>query len=457
MATYDDGDDFGAQPHDIDAEQQVLGGMLYNRAQIPAVSENMTPGEHYRPAHGLIHEAILYLYNLAPVDGNPVPVDAITVKDELIRRGEITRIGTPTYLHDLMHNCGNPGAAGYFARKVAWHAARRRMIETGSSISQIGREPGGLDDPGQLYSRAQDLTHRLNTGDRTRDKTMVRLADLMVPTMLEVEAIGNRTASTLPGVPTGFEDLDALTYGLHGGQLIVVGARPAVGKSTLALDWSRSAAIKHGMTSVIFSLEMGRLEVAMRALSAEARINLHALRGGRLNDDEWTRLARRMGQMHDAPLWVDDSPTQSLMDIRTKCLRMKEQHDLRFVVVDYLQLMTTGRRAESRQQEVSEMSRFLKVLAKELDVPVVALSQLNRGSEHRTDGLPRMSDLRESGAVEQDADVVILLHREDANTKESPRAGEADLIIAKHRNGPTATVTVAFQGHYSRFVDMAPA
>ncbi|MFD7369193.1 replicative DNA helicase [Nocardiopsis alba] len=227
--------------------------------------------------------------------------------------------------------------------------------------------------------------------------------------------------------------------------------------STLALDFARAASIKHEMTSVFFSLEMGRNEIVMRLLSAEARVPLHTMRSGLMTDDDWARLARRMGEVASAPLFIDDSPNMSMMEIRAKCRRLKQQHDLKLVIVDYLQLMSSPGRVESRQQEVSEMSRSLKLLAKELEVPVVALSQLNRGPEQRTDKRPQVSDLRESGSIEQDADMVILLYREDVHDKESPRAGEADIIVAKHRNGPTADVTVAFQGHYSRFVDMAPS
>jgi replicative DNA helicase len=226
--------------------------------------------------------------------------------------------------------------------------------------------------------------------------------------------------------------------------------------STLALDFARAAAIKHNMATVLFSLEMGRNEITMRLLSAEARVPMHTMRTGQMNDDDWARLARRMSEVADAPLFIDDSPNMSLMEIRAKCRRLKQRNDLKFVIIDYLQLMSSPKRVENRQQEVSDMSRSLKLLAKELEVPVIALSQLNRGPEQRTDKKPLLSDLRESGSIEQDSDVVILLHREDAYERESPRAGEADLIVAKHRNGPTATVTVAFQGHYSRFVDMAP-
>lgn len=226
--------------------------------------------------------------------------------------------------------------------------------------------------------------------------------------------------------------------------------------STIALDFARAAAVKNGLAAVVFSLEMSRSEITMRLLSAEAKVALHSMRSGTLSDDDWTRLARRMSEVSEAPLYIDDSPNLTMMEIRAKARRLKQQHDLRMVIVDYMQLMQSPRRVESRQQEVSEISRSMKLLAKELDVPVIALSQLNRGPEQRNDKKPQLSDLRESGSLEQDADMVLLLHREDLYERESPRAGEADVIVAKHRNGPTKTVTVAFQGHYSRFVDMAP-
>jgi len=226
--------------------------------------------------------------------------------------------------------------------------------------------------------------------------------------------------------------------------------------SALALDIARAASVKAGLASVLFSLEMSRNEITMRLLSAEARVSLQAMRTGKLEQEDWNRLAMRMSEVVDAPLFIDDSPNMSMPEIRSKCRRLKQRHDLRLVIVDYLQLMSSPKKVENRQQEVSELSRSLKLLAKELNVPVVALAQLNRGPELRSDKRPLLADLRESGSIEQDSDVVILLHREDFYEPESPRAGEADLIVAKHRNGPTTTVTVAFQGHYSRFVDMAP-
>jgi replicative DNA helicase len=225
--------------------------------------------------------------------------------------------------------------------------------------------------------------------------------------------------------------------------------------STAAMDFTRAAACKHNMASAIFSLEMSKVEIVMRLLSAEARVPLHVLRSGQLSDDDWTKLARRMGEISEAPLFVDDTPNMNLMEIRAKARRLKQRNDLKLIIVDYLQLMTSPKRTESRQQEVADLSRGLKLLAKEVECPVVAVSQLNRGPEQRTDKRPQLSDLRESGSIEQDADVVILLHRDDYYDKESPRAGEADFIVAKHRNGPTDTITVAAQLHLSRFVDMA--
>ena len=238
--------------------------------------------------------------------------------------------------------------------------------------------------------------------------------------------------------------------------MIVLAARPAVGKSTLGLDIARHAAIHNGDAAVIFSLEMSRSEITMRMLSAEARVGLNNIRSGSLSDDEWGRLAKRMGEISDAPLFIDDSPNLSLMEIRAKARRLKQRHNLKLIVIDYLQLMSSGKRVESRQQEVSEFSRNLKLLAKELGVPVIAISQLNRSPEQRADKKPMLSDLRESGSIEQDADMVILLHRDDLY-EGSSRSGEADLIVAKHRNGPTRTITVAAQLHFARFADIAPA
>jgi replicative DNA helicase len=433
-------------PQDLDAEQSVLGGMLLSKDAIADVVEVLKGADFYRPAHETIYTAILDLY------AKGEPADPITLAAELTKRGEITRVGGAAYLHTLVNAVPTAANAEYYAEIVHERAVLRRLVEAGTRITQMGYAADG--DVDEIVNRAQAEIYAV-TEQRTSEDYLP-LSEIMEGALDEIEAIGSRSGQ-MTGVPTGFTDLDALTNGLHPGQMIVVAARPAMGKSTLALDFARSCSIQYGLPSVFFSLEMGRNEIAMRLLSAEARVALHHMRSGNMTDDDWTRLARRMPEVSAGPLYIDDSPNLSMMEIRAKCRRLKQRNDLRLVVIDYLQLMQSGgsRRPESRQQEVSEMSRNLKLLAKELEVPVIALSQLNRGPEQRTDKKPMVSDLRESGSIEQDADMVILLHREDAYEKESPRAGEADLIVAKHRNGPTATITVAFQGHYSRFVDMA--
>jgi replicative DNA helicase len=431
-------------PNDVAAEQSVLGAMLLSKDAIADVVEVLREGDFYRPAHQVIYAAVLDLY------GRGEPADAVTVAADLARTGDIGRVGGAPYLHTLVSMVPTAANAGYYGRIVREQAILRRLVEAGTRIVSMGYT--GTGDVDQMVDRAQAEVYDVT--DRRTSEDYAPLSDIMGEALNEIEAISNR-GGEMVGVPTGFTELDKLTNGLHPGQLIIVAARPAIGKSTLGVDIARAAAIKHGLASVIFSLEMSRNEIVMRLLSAEAQVPLHHMRSGTMSDGDWSKLASKMGVVSEAPLFIDDSPNMTLMEIRAKCRRLKQRHELRLVVVDYLQLMTSGKRVESRQQEVSEFSRSLKLLAKELGVPVIAISQLNRGPEQRVDKKPMLSDLRESGSLEQDADMVILLHREDAYERESPRAGEADFIVAKHRNGPTQTVTVAFQGHYSRFVDMA--
>jgi len=431
-------------PQDLVAEQSVLGGMMLSKDAIADVVEVLRGNDFYRPSHESIYEAILDLY------GRGEPADAVTVADELTKRSEIAKVGGAAYLHQLIQSVPTAANAGFYAEIVAERAVLRRLVTAGTKIVQMGyAQDGEVED---VVNAAQ--AEIFAVAERRTTEDYVILKDVMESTVDEIEASGHK-GEGMTGVPTGFYEFDELTNGLHPGQMIVIAARPAVGKSTFALDWARSAAITHNMATVVFSLEMGRNELAMRLLSAEATISLQDLRKGTVKDDQWSKIATTMGKMNDAPLFIDDSPNMSLMEIRAKCRRLKQQHNLKLVILDYLQLMSSGKKVESRQQEVSEFSRALKLLAKELQVPVVALSQLNRGSEQRTDKKPMVSDLRESGSIEQDADMVILLHREDMYDKESARAGEADVIVAKHRNGPTKTITVGFQGHYSRFANMA--
>ena len=592
-------------PYDNVAEQSVLGGMMLSKDAIADVVEVLRGNDFYKPAHESIYEAIMSLY------GKGEPADAITVADELTKRGELERTGGPAYLHSLISSVPTAANAGFYAEIVQERAVLRRLVTAGTKIVQLGYSQDGEVEV--LVNEAQ--SEIMTVAERRNSEDYVVLKDVVESTVQEIEDAGGR--SGMHGVPTGFVEFDELTHGLQGGQMIVIAARPAMGKalaldtpiptptgwttmgevsvgdqvlaadgapttvtaatdvmldrpcyrvrfddgseiiadeehqwlthtraavlvgadaadaesagvvttgqiaasaqrhavrvpadarlplchdggiepgvdraivavepvasvpvrclqvdhpehlflagrgfipthnSTFAIDIARSAAIKNNMTTAIFSLEMARNEIALKILSAEATLNLQDLRKGTLQDEQWGKIASTMGKLDSAPLFIDDSPNMSLMEIRAKCRRLKQKHDLKLVVLDYLQLMSSGKKVESRQQEVSEFSRALKLLAKELDVPVIALSQLNRGSEQRTDKRPMVSDLRESGSIEQDADMVILLHRDDVYDKESPRAGEADVIVAKHRNGPTKTIVVAFQGHYSRFANMA--
>ena len=429
-------------PQDVIAEQSVLGGMLLSKDAISDVVEILRERDFYRPAHELIYDAIVDLY------GRGEPADPVTVSAELTKRGDLVRAGGAPYLHTLISSVPTAANASYYAKIIRERAIMRRLVEAGTKIVQLGyTDEGEVDD---AVDQAQAEVYAVT--ERRESEDYVQLSELLPAAYDEIEKISSGVAGE--GVKTGFKDLDALTNGFHPGNMIVLAARPAVGKSTLGLDIARYASIHKRETSVIFSLEMSRSEITMRMLSAEARVPLNNIRSGQLGEEEWAKMARRMGEISDAPLFIDDSPNLSLMEIRAKSRRLKQRHDLKLIVIDYLQLMTSGKRVENRQQEVSEFSRQLKLLAKELNVPVVAISQLNRSPEQRSDKKPMLSDLRESGSIEQDADVVILLHREDLYDSQN-RSGEADLIVAKHRNGPTRTITVSAQLHLARFTDMA--
>ncbi|AWB87541.1 replicative DNA helicase [Mycetocola zhujimingii] len=433
-------------PHDLLAEQSALGGMLLSKDAVADVVESVRGVDFYIPKHEIIFDAILSLYS------HGEPTDVIAVTDELIKTGELSRAGGADYLHTLTSLVPTAANAGFYASIVAERALLRRLVEAGTRIVQMGY--AGEGEVLDLVNTAQAEIYGV-TGSTTAED-YVPLNEAVGTAFEEIEA-NNGSDGQMVGTPTGFAELDDLTNGFHGGQLIIVAARPALGKSTLALDFARAASIGNDQPSIFFSLEMGRSEIAMRLLSAEASVPLQSMRKGNVDQRDWNKLAAVRGRINDAPLYIDDSPNMTLVEIRAKCRRLKQRVGLKLVVIDYLQLMTSGKRVESRQQEVSEFSRALKLLAKELKVPVIALSQLNRGPEQRADKMPAISDLRESGSLEQDADMVILLHRESAYEKDNPRAGEADLIVAKHRNGPTRTVTVAFHGHFSRFADLAPA
>ena len=375
-------------PNDVAAEQSVLGAMLLSKDAIADVVETVREADFYRPAHQTIYGSILDLYSKGE------PADAVTVAAELTKNGDIARVGGAPYLHTLVSLVPTAANGNYYARIVREQAILRRLVEAGTRIVSMGYT--GTGDVDEMVDRAQAEVYDVT--DRRMSEDYSPLRDIMNDALSEIEAISNRGGEMI-GVPTGFVDLDSLTNGLHPGQLIILAARPALGKSTLGLDICRNASIKHGLSSVMFSLEMSRNEIVMRLLSAEAQIPLHHMRSGTMSESDWAKLASKMGTVSEAPLFIDDSPNMTLMEIRAKCRRLKQRHDLRLVVVDYLQLMTSGKRVESRQQEVSEFSRSLKLLAKELEVPVIAISQLNRGAEQRQDKRPMLADLRESGCL----------------------------------------------------------
>ncbi|MCB1273975.1 MAG: replicative DNA helicase [Leucobacter sp.] len=430
-------------PYDLLAEQSVLGGMLLSKDAVADVTGVLRGQDFYVPKHEVIYEAILSLYSQGE------PTDAITVTDQLTKSGDLQRAGGAEYLHTVTSIVPTAANASFYADIVASKALLRRLVEAGTRIAQMGY--AGEGEAIDLVNTAQAEIYAVTGAEQADD--YVPLSVAVEAAVDEIEKAQMHEGGML-GVPTGFDELDEKTNGLAPGQMIIIAARPAMGKSTLALDIARAAAVGSDKTTVFFSLEMGRAEIAMRLISAEASIPLQTLRKGQLDSRDFQKLAATQARINDAPLFIDDSPNLTLVEIRAKCRRLKQRNDLKMVVIDYLQLLSSGKKSESRQQEVSEFSRALKLLSKELEVPVVALSQLNRASEQRTDKKPAISDLRESGSLEQDADVVILLHRDATYEKENPRAGEADLIVAKQRNGPTGTVTVAFQGHYSRFQNM---
>ncbi|OXN00649.1 replicative DNA helicase [Bifidobacterium vansinderenii] len=430
-------------PHDDNAEMAVLGGMLMSKDAIGEVSQMIDVTDFYQPKHQTVYEAIITLFSASQ------PVDAVIVANELLKEGNLEKVGGADYLHSLVASVPTAANATYYADIVHQRAILRNVIAAGTKIAQMGYSAEGSQAE-DIVNLAQAEVYEMSVGKVRQDYEAI--GPVVEETLNQLDALQNGLIQK--GVPTGFRDIDDVTQGLQPGQMIVVAGRPAMGKSTLGIDFARHAALHANMTTVVFSLEMSKNELAQRIIAAETNIPLGALRrADEITPERWNTLNNFWGKLANAPLFIDDSPNMSLMEIRAKCRRLKQTNDLKLVVIDYLQLMSSGKAVESRQQEVSEFSRALKLLAKELEVPVVALSQLNRGPEMRNDKKPQLSDLRESGSIEQDADVVFLVHRPDFYDKED-RPGEADIIMAKHRNGPTETFGLAFLGANSRFQDM---
>lgn len=423
------------------AEQALLGAMVQSRNAIANVVEDFSPADFFDPKHETIYQVITTLYGTGQV------VDPITVGAELQREGKLTAIGGLPYLHTLMQSAPITSNAKSYAVIVTDKAIQRRLAQAGARISQFAE---GMGDVNELIDRAR--SEIFDATLRRTDETYQFLSALIPPTLDELESNESR-GNTLVGLPTGLSSLDDILHGLRAGQLVVLAGRPGQGKSTLGQDILRAVCINGGKTAILFSLEMSASEVTERIIAATAEVDLSLMRAGRMTNHDWEKIAKANERLFAANLIVDDSPNTTIMGIRAKAQRIKQQHGLDLIVVDYLQLMGSHRRGESRQQEVSDISRSLKLLAKEMDIPVVAICQLNRSAEQRQDKKPQLSDMRDSGAIEQDADTVVLVFREDTYNEESSRAGEADLIVAKQRSGPTATATVVFQGRYSRFTD----
>jgi replicative DNA helicase len=432
-------------PHNLQAEESVLGALLLSRDAIGQVSEQgLSPSDFYRPSHQHIFDAVRALYSAGS------PVDTVTVADELRRAGLLDEVGGSEALHELQNATPAISSAGHYARIVQDTAMLRRLIYVAGDIAELA------------YSEPDDVTKALDEAEtkvfavaeqRVTDSTR-QLDELLSEAMDRLQETFDR-GDTITGVPTGYTDLDELLSGLQQSALYIVGARPAMGKTAFGLGIASHVA-QHGSKPVlVFSLEMGHAEITQRILSSEARVDSTKIRTGRLAEADWAKIGKAIGRL-EVPLFLDDNPRVTVMEIRAKARRLKARHGgLALIVIDYLQLMSGGGNSENRQLEVSEISRNLKILARELEVPVVALSQLSRNLEARADKRPMLSDLRESGSLEQDADVVMFLYRDEVYNAESPDKGSAEVIVAKHRSGPIGTKRLVFLGQYTRFDNAA--
>ncbi len=432
-------------PHNLQAEESLLGAMLLSRDAVAAAAEVVSAADFYKPAHGHLYDAITSLV------AQGEPVDPVTVADELRRADLLDAVGGPETLIRLQTSTPATTNAAHYAKIVEEHALLRRMIGVANEIAELGYSLP--DDIIKTVDHAESLVYHLSQHRMT--DSMSQLQDMLKETLDRIEELYDR-GDAITGVPSGYTDLDGLLSGLQPSALVVVGARPAVGKTAFALGMASHAALHARRPVLFFSLEMSRVELSQRLLCAEARVDSRRIRNGQLDDADWTKITHAVGRLGEAPIWIDDNPNVSLMEIRGKARRLKSRvGDLGLVVVDYIQLMTGRQGAENRQVEVAELSRGLKILARELEVPVVALAQLNRSLEQRADKRPMLSDLRESGSLEQDADVVMFLYRDEIYNPESPDRGTAEVLVAKHRSGPTGMCRLAYLSHYTRFANMA--
>jgi len=433
-------------PHSAEAELAVLSAMLFDTEAVIIAHELLFPEDFYRLDLRLIFEAMLELFS------SNTPIDLITLKNHLQTKDQFEKAGSDPVLAELVSGMASTANVAYYANIINDRSLLRKLIKSSGDISQKGFDGAGASDEVLEFAEKSIFDIASN-----RDSTeFVHIRDAVSNSIGEIEDIykhGKRSAS----VPTGFIDLDAKTTGLHPSNLIIVAARPSVGKSVLGLNIAQNAAIRSKIPTAFFSLEMSISELSSRVICSEAHVEAQKLRNGQLDGADWKNIAAAIGPISEAPLYLDETPSITVSEVRAKCRRLKLEKGLGLIIIDYIQLMngTGGRRAESRQQEISEISRALKALAREMNAPVVALAQLSRSCELRADKRPILSDLRESGAIEQDADVVTFIYRDEYYNKESEKRGIAEIIIAKQRNGPTGTVELAFLGDYVKFNNLA--
>ena len=434
-------------PQNLEAEESVLGAMMLSPGAIGAVSEILDGGDFYRESHAKIYRAAVGLY------ARGEPVDAITLVDELEERGELEDVGGRLRVHELAALVPAAANAAHYARIVREVATLRGLIRTGQEIARLGWErPGEVQE---LVDRAEQILF-----DLSQDRVTTEFSHIESLLKESFERITQlyEAGAEVTGVPSGFRELDRLTSGFQPGNLVIVAARPSMGKSALGLCMAANLAVREGIPVGIFTLEMSKSEVTQRLMCSEAKVESQRLRTGKLAIDDWPRLTAACDKLAKAPLYVDDTGSINLMEIRSKARRLKSREPtLGLILIDYLQLMTSGVTVENRVQEVSQISRSLKVLARDLDVPIVAMSQLSRAVEQRHDKRPILSDLRESGSIEQDADLVMFIYRDEYYNEESDQQGMAEVALAKHRNGPTDTIKLSFLKRYAKFTDLAAA
>ena len=431
-------------PHDVEAEQAVLGSMLTDKDAVISAIEVLKEDDFYRTDNKSIYEAIMNLYNRAE------PIDIITVKAELESLGKFEQVGGLEYLASLPDKVPTTANAMKYIKIVEEKSTLRNLIKTANEIIELGYDP--TEDVSDIMEGAEkNIFNIMQNNDK---KSYSPIKDILVDSFTQLEELYNRKQH-ITGVPSGFTELDYKTAGFHGSDLVLIAARPAMGKSAFALNIATNAAVRGNVPVVIFSLEMSKEQMVNRILCSEAMVDSNKVRTGKLEEDDWTKLAGSIGPLSDAEIYIDDTPGISVMEIRAKCRKLKLEKNIGMVVIDYLQLVQgSNKRNGSREQEISEISRSLKILAKELNVPVIALSQLSRAVEQRPDHRPMLSDLRESGAIEQDADIVIFLYRDDYYNKDSEKKDIAEVIIAKHRGGSLGTVELLWLGSYTKFVNL---